>query len=89
MNFEEAELYKRAPQNHAQLFPLVRPVMEKVATIVEQHVARHHVDQLFLVGGTSSFTGIAEVIKEVTGIQTTVAPHPMFVTPFGVAMYDS
>jgi ethanolamine utilization protein EutJ len=89
MSFEEAEPYKRDPQNHAQLFPLVRPVMEKVATIVEQHVARHHVDRLFLVGGTSSFSGIAEVIEEVTGIKTTVPPHPMFVTPFGVAMHDS
>ena len=86
MPFEEAEEYKRDVSHHTRLFPLVRPVMEKVATIVARHVADYNVDTLYLVGGTSSFSGIDKVVEEVTGIKTVVPPHPLFVTPFGVAL---
>jgi ethanolamine utilization protein EutJ len=89
MSFEAAEAYKRDPQNQAQLFPLVRPVMEKVATIVARHVNGYAVDTLYLVGGTACFPGIDQIIEEVTGIKTFIPAQPLFVTPFGVAMYDS
>jgi ethanolamine utilization protein EutJ len=88
MSFEEAEAYKREPQHHTRLFPIIRPVMEKVATIVARHVGPYQVESLYLVGGTAYFKGIAGVIEEVTGIKTFIPPHPIFVTPFGVAMYD-
>ena len=88
ISFEDAELRKREPENHAQLFPLVRPVMEKVATIITRHVAEYEVEALYLVGGTACFTGIDEVVEEITGIKTFIPTHPLFVTPFGVAMYD-
>lgn len=89
MSFEEAEVYKRDPNHHPELLPLVRPVMEKMATIISRHLTDHPVDQLYLVGGTSCFNGIAPVIEEVTGIKTVVPARPLFVTPLGVAMYDS
>lgn len=89
MSFEAAETYKRDPQNQAQLFPLVRPVMEKVATIVARHVSGYAVDTLYLVGGTACFPGIDQIITEVTGIKTFIPVQPLFVTPFGVAMYDA
>jgi len=88
MSFEAAELYKRDPAHHAQLFPLVRPVMEKVASIVSRHVVAYPVETLYLVGGTACFSGIDQVIEQVTGIKTIVPNAPLFVTPFGVAMYD-
>lgn len=89
LTFEAAELYKRDPAHHAQLFPLVRPVMEKVATIIERHLAGYPVETIHLVGGTACFSGIDAVIEEMTGIKTVIPPAPMLVTPFGVAMYDS
>lgn len=89
LSFEEAELRKRDPANQAQLFPLVRPVMEKVATIVARHIAAHAVETIYLVGGTACFSGIGPVIEEITGVRTVIPMAPMFVTPFGVAMYDS
>ncbi|MCB0155786.1 MAG: ethanolamine utilization protein EutJ [Anaerolineae bacterium] len=89
LSFEEAELRKRDPANHTQLFPLVRPVMEKVATIVARHIAAHAVETIYLVGGTACFSGIGPVIEEITGVKTVIPVAPMFVTPFGVAMYDS
>jgi ethanolamine utilization protein EutJ len=86
ISFEEAETLKRDPANHTQLFPLVRPVMEKVATIIRRHIAPYHVKTIHLVGGTSNFAGIDGVVEEVTGIPTQVPAHPMFVTPFGIAL---
>jgi ethanolamine utilization protein EutJ len=86
--FEEAELLKRDPANHARLLPVIRPVLEKIATIVARHLAGQEVETIYLVGGTSAFTGIAEVVTEVTGIRAVVPGDPLFVTPLGVALHD-
>ncbi len=88
LSFEEAEVYKRNPAHHAELLPLVRPVMEKVASIISRHVAAHNVETLYLVGGTACFSGIERVIEEATGIKTVLPSQPLFITPLGVAMYD-
>ena len=86
--FEEAENMKKDPANHQRLFPVVKPVMEKVATIVARHIEPYAVERLYLVGGTASFTGIGRVVEQVTGIPTEIPPHPMFVTPTGVALFN-
>jgi ethanolamine utilization protein EutJ len=87
--FEEAEALKTNLAEQRRLFPLVRPVMEKVGSIAARHLAGFYVEQLYLVGGTSAFPGMAGVIQEYTGIPTTVPSHPVFVTPIGIAMHDS
>lgn len=86
--YHQAEQLKVQPAEQRGLFHVVRPVLERIATIVQQHLRPHDVDQIALVGGTSAFHGIAEVVTEVTGIPATVAPNPRFVTPLGVAMQD-
>lgn len=86
ISFEEAEALKIQPAQQPRLFPLVRPVMEKVAAIVKRHITSHPVDQITLVGGTSAFQGMAAVIEEWTGVKTSVPPRPALVTPLGMAM---
>ncbi len=86
--FEEAEALKINPREQPRLFPLVEPVMEKVATIVTRQIARHDVHVIYMVGGTSMFTGIDRVVERVTGIRTIVPSKPLFVTPLGIAMND-
>ncbi len=86
--FAEAEALKTNLHEQETLFTTVRPVMEKIGTIIDRHVFRYSVDHIYLVGGTSAFHGIAEVINSVTGIPTTVPGNPLFVTPLGIAMYD-
>ncbi len=88
LSFEQAEDLKKDPRRQAALFPSVRPVMEKVATIVRRHIADHPVDTLYLVGGTVAFPGFAEVVEEVTGIRTLIPGRPLFVTPLGIAMHN-
>lgn len=86
ISFEDAEVMKKNPDNHRRLFPTVRPVMEKVATIVERHIRQRSVERIYLVGGSASFAGIGKIVETITGIPTEIPPHPMFVTPTGVAL---
>jgi ethanolamine utilization protein EutJ len=88
VEFEEAEEMKKDGGNYERLFPVVRPVMEKVGTIVARHVAAHSVDRIYLVGGTACFPGIDTVVEQVTGIRTVIPGYPLFVTPLGTAMYN-
>ena len=88
IEFEEAEKIKKMADNYKRLFPIVRPVMEKVGTIVARHVAAHAVEAIYLVGGTACFPGIDKVVEEVTGIRTVIPGFPLFVTPLGTAMYN-
>lgn len=87
VSFEEAEKLKRKPAQQARLVPMVAPVLEKMATIVAGSIAGHDVQRIHLVGGTSAFTGIEEIMTRVTGVKATAAPHPMLVTPLGVASW--
>lgn len=92
--FEAAEAMKLDPSQQSRLFPIIRPVMEKVASIVRRHIhiyqnqADHSVEKIVLVGGTTKFPGIANVVAEYTGIPAHVPDRPLFVTPIGIAMYD-
>ncbi|MCG8566064.1 MAG: ethanolamine utilization protein EutJ [Desulfobacterales bacterium] len=86
MDFAQADLFKRNPDNHAELLPVLRPVMEKVSSIISDHIAPHHVREIALVGGTCCLTGIEEVIGSKTGIHTHKPKNPMFVTPLGIAL---
>ena len=86
--FEQAEEMKKDPKEQTRLFPVIRPVMEKVGTIVRRHIAGHKVDKIYLVGGTCAYPGMDEVIREVTGVETVLPGNPLFITPLGIAMND-
>lgn len=83
--FDEAEALKTDARHQAALFPVVRPVMEKVATIVTRNTAGHTVPVVCLVGGTVAFPGFAQVVEETSGLPTIVPVSPLFVTPLGIA----
>jgi len=85
-SFEEAEELKKNPKEQTRLFPIIRPVMEKVGSIVNRHIEGHRVDRLYLVGGTCAYPGMVRVIEEFTGVETILPGNPLFVTPLGIAM---
>ena len=89
VSFEEAEELKKKPEEQPRLFPVIRPVMEKVGSIILRHIAGQPVDNLTLVGGSCSFPGMADVVQEYTGLPTHIPIRPLFVTPLGIAMHDS
>ncbi|MGI6206306.1 MAG: ethanolamine utilization protein EutJ [Anaerovoracaceae bacterium] len=86
MPFSEADVYKRDEANHKELMPVLKPVVEKVASIINHHIKGHDVNQIVLVGGTSCLTGIEDIVEKETGIPTYKPANPMFVTPLGIAL---
>ena len=88
ITLEQAEARKTDPDQQAELLGVVRPVFEKIAGIVARHLADHSVDTIHLVGGTAAFPGIGTVLAARTGLTVEVSPHPLLVTPLGVALHD-
>lgn len=84
--FMEADEFKRNKANHKEIFPVVKPVVEKISTIIQRAVEGEKVDTLVLVGGSSCLTGIEKVVEQMTGIRTEKPDNPMFVTPLGIAL---
>ena len=85
-SFEEAEKYKRNVKNHKELLVVLKPVVEKVSSIILRAVKGHDIDEIALVGGTSCLSGIEEIVEKYTKIKTTKPKNPMFVTPLGIAL---
>ncbi|HSJ86592.1 MAG TPA: ethanolamine utilization protein EutJ [Anaerolineales bacterium] len=85
-SFEDAEEMKKNPKEQQRLFPIIRPVMEKVGAIINRHIRGHRVDRIYLVGGTCAYPGMVEVVQEYTGVATVLPGNPLFVTPLGIAM---
>lgn len=84
--FEEAEQLKRRSDKQRELFPVVKPVMQKVASIIKGHIRGHHVDAIYLAGGTSCFLDIEKVIQDETGVSTQKPENPFLITPLGIAL---
>ena len=85
LSFADAEIYKRDKKNHKELLPVLKPVIEKVSSIISRHIEGREVDGIYLVGGTCCLTGIEGIIEKKTGIPTYKPGNPMFVTPLGIA----
>ncbi|KIS24022.1 MULTISPECIES: ethanolamine utilization protein EutJ [Clostridium] len=86
MPFNKADEYKRDNKNHKEILPVLKPVVEKVSSIINNHIKNYDVNEISLVGGTCCLTGIEEIIEKQTGVYTHKPRNPMFVTPLGIAL---
>ena len=86
IDLEEAERWKTDPQKQQDLFPLVRPVFQKMASIVRQHLKEFADCTIYLVGGTSAFPGLETTMAEETGRDVIRPRNPLLVTPLGIAL---
>lgn len=86
IGFEEAEAIKKDYARHAEIFPVVRPVIEKMATIINRHIEGRNVSDIYLVGGTCCLTGMEAVIARLTGKAVHKPSNPLLVTPLGIAL---
>jgi ethanolamine utilization protein EutJ len=88
VDFDKAEMMKRDIANHPHLVPLLRPTLEKMATIVKNHLkASGHYGKvpILTVGGGAALPGAEEVLSDVVGFPVYICPHPLMVTPAGIA----
>ena len=84
--YDDAELFKRTPENADLVFGLIRPTIEKMATIAANALAGYSDLPIYLVGGASSLPGTAQIFSSVIGAPVTASPDPLYPTPLGTAM---
>jgi ethanolamine utilization protein EutJ len=84
ISFEEAE-EKKKTADQREIFPIVKPVVEKMASIVHRFVQGYDVDTIYVVGGACAFDKFEEVFEKEIGIKTVKPVEPLLVTPLGIA----
>ena len=84
--FKEAEAIKQDYSRHREILPVVKAVLEKMASIVKRYVNKDEIDTIYLCGGTCCLTGIEGIFEKETGIRTIKPADPFLVTPAGIAM---
>ena len=85
--FEEAEELKKDPAKEDDIQPMIKPVMQKVASIIDKHIAGRTVDTVYLVGGTSCNKYIAGIVEEWLEKPVQRPDNPFLVTPLGIALF--
>ena len=83
---DEAEVMKKDPAQEHAVFPVIRPVVEKMASIVKANLRQHPVDAIYVVGGACCFSQFEQVFEKNIGISTIKPAAPLLVTPLGIAM---
>jgi len=89
ISISEAEKIKLDKNNHRDIFLVIRPVIEKMASIVNGFIRDYDVDTIYVVGGASSFDGFDEVFEKECRKRVIKPDHGLLVTPLGIAMLDS
>ena len=88
IEFEEAEMMKRNIKKHPHLVPMLRPTLEKMSTIVRDHLQKsgyYGKVPILTVGGGAALPGAEEVMSDTVGFPVHICPHPLMVTPAGIA----
>ena len=83
---EEAECLKKDPAQESSVFPVIRPVVEKMASIVAGAIRGHQVKTIYVVGGACCFKEFEGIFEKRIGIPTVKPAAPLLVTPLGIAM---
>ena len=84
ISLDDAEQYKRC--NAHEIWPVVRPVYEKMAEIVARHIAGHNVDALWLAGGACMQPGVEGLFAQrFAPLEVHLPEHSLFMTPLAIA----
>ena len=86
ISLEEAEARKCTPAMQKLLFPVIRPVFDKMITITKRHLSGKNVPAVYLVGGPTSFPGFRELMEKELGLPVYLPACPLLVTPLGIAL---
>lgn len=85
----DAELLKRDHSREREVYPVIRPVVEKMATITNKALADGAYRKngpVYVVGGATNFTDFADTFEKVIGREVIKPLYPEFVTPLGIAL---
>ncbi|OLS52774.1 ethanolamine utilization protein EutJ [Rhodovulum sulfidophilum] len=88
VSFEEAEAEKLDPAAERDVFAVIRPVADKMASIVARFLEAYpDLDSVHIVGGACSFSDFEQVFAKQTGRRIVKPAEPLLVTPLGIAMF--
>lgn len=86
LDFLQAEQYKREAGNYRQIFPMISPVIEKMAQITLSYMKEQEKGPIYLAGGAGCLKGIESVFQKYLGVDTYKPENPLLITPIGIAM---
>lgn len=84
IGYDAAEAMKKDPVRRDDVVGVIRPTLEKMASIAELALAGHDVSMVYLVGGSSSFPNAPDVFAAKLGRPVVRPIEPLFVTPLGI-----
>lgn len=85
ISIEEAEAMKKDPAKEEDVFPIVKPVVEKMASIVKKFLTGFDVTEVYVAGGACCFKEFEAVFEKELGITTMKTNNSLLVTPLGIA----
>lgn len=87
ISLELAEEQKKDNKKEEEIFTIIRPVVQKMASIVKRFIQGYHVPVIYVVGGACCFQEFEAVFEKEIGIETIKTNEPLLVTPLGIAMH--
>lgn len=87
ISYEDAEKLKTDSKRSGEILPIVRPVIEKMASIVDACLRDFkNLASVCLVGGTCELEGFTEVVQKSLNLKAFRPNFPQFITPLGIAL---
>ena len=87
ISYEEAEAAKIDCQKSHEILPIVRPVIDKMASIVDACLQNFdNLTQVCLVGGTCELEGFEGIVQKTLRLRVFRPQYPRFITPLGIAL---
>lgn len=86
LDYEKAEKMKKTASKAAEVGAVVRPTLEKMATIARDAIGNEDVGPIYLVGGSAMLPIAPTVFEKVLEREVTRPKHSLWVTPLGLAM---
>ena len=86
LDYDKAEKMKKTASKAAEVGAVVRPTLEKMATIARDAIGDKEVGPVYLVGGSAMLPIAPSVFEKVLDRPVTRPKHSLWVTPLGLAM---
>jgi len=87
ISYEEAEEIKTDRHKNRKILPIVRPVIEKIASIVNTCLQQFDdLTDVCLVGGTCELEGFTDIFQKTVSVKAFRPEFPQFTTPLGIAL---
>ncbi|HOK40514.1 MAG TPA: ethanolamine utilization protein EutJ [bacterium] len=84
--YEEAEIKKRNDKE-GKYFSIIKPVIEKMASIVKEKIKRYrNIKQIYLVGGPTAYKNFREVFENELQKEVFSFKNPELITPYGITI---